>query len=132
MDQAVCGVYVDLGAISDLGTKPITVKIPIKINLHQFLLLSPIHYLPSFCGRWELQLYFGSKNLVICPVDPQVYLPCTPYSKQFWRTRQRMEQNGRDSQTTLHKLIVRSTYGLVRSHQQKIQTPANRPMNGLQ
>ena len=87
MDQAVCGVYVDLGTITDLGTKPIIVKIPIKINLHQFLLLSPIHYLPSFCGRWDLQLYFGSKNLVICPVDPQVYLPCTPYSKQFLATK---------------------------------------------
>lgn len=83
MDQAVCGVYVDLSKITDLETKSIQVRIPVKINLHQFLLLSPIHYLPSFCGRWEIQLYFGSKNLVICPVDPHVYIPCTPYSNDF-------------------------------------------------
>lgn len=68
--------------ITDLSSS-IQVKIPVKINLHQFLLLSPIHYLPSFCGRWEIQLYFGSKNLVICPVDPHVYIPCTPYSNDF-------------------------------------------------
>ena len=71
MDNNVCGVYVDLAnTISDTEFK---VKIPVKINIHQFLLLSPIHYLPSFCGRWEIQLYFGSKNLVICPVNPLSY-----------------------------------------------------------
>ena len=71
MDNNVCGVYVDLAATeADTYFK---VKIPVKINIHQFLLLSPIHYLPSFCGRWEIQLYFGSKNLVMCPVNPSVY-----------------------------------------------------------
>ena len=71
MDANVCGVYVDLKDVNEDET--FTVKIPIKINLHQFLLLSPIHYLPSFAGKWELQLYFGSKNLVICPVNPECY-----------------------------------------------------------
>ena len=71
MDHNVCGVYVDLG--STAANTDFKVKIPVKINIHQFLLLSPIHYLPSFCGRWEIQLYFGSKNLVMCPVDPSVY-----------------------------------------------------------
>ena len=71
MDNNVCGVYVDLsGTNQNVDFK---VKIPVKINIHQFLLLSPIHYLPSFCGRWEIQLYFGSRNLVICPVNPLVY-----------------------------------------------------------
>ena len=51
-----------------------TVTIPIKINLHQFLLLSPIHYLPPFTGRWEIELYFNSHNLIICPVHPKAYL----------------------------------------------------------
>ena len=71
MDANVCGVYVDLENIAQ--NQDFTIKIPVKINLHQFLLLSPIHYLPSFCGRWEIQLYFGSKNLVICPVNPLAY-----------------------------------------------------------
>ena len=71
MDQNVCGVYVDL--LNTAVNTDFTVKIPIKINIHQFLLLSPIHYLPSFCGRWEIQLYFGSKNLVMCPVNPLTY-----------------------------------------------------------
>ena len=71
MDANVCGVYVDLEDVpKDTDFK---ITIPIKINLHQFLLLSPIRYLPSFAGRWELQLYFGSKNLVICPVNPKSY-----------------------------------------------------------
>jgi hypothetical protein len=71
MDANVCGVYVDLKNIAQ--NNDFTIRIPVKINLHQFLLLSPIHYLPSFCGRWEIQLYFGSKNLVICPVNPLSY-----------------------------------------------------------
>ena len=71
MDANVCGVYVDLKDTPK--DTDFTIKIPLKINLHQFLLLSPIHYLPSFCGRWELTLYFGPKNLVICPVNPLSY-----------------------------------------------------------
>ena len=73
MDQNVCGVYVDLAKLK--STDKMTVRIPIKINLHQFLLLSPIHYLPSFAGRWEIQLHFGAKNLIVCPVLPTVYYP---------------------------------------------------------
>ena len=75
MDNNVCGVYVDLaGVAADTDFK---IKIPVKINIHQFLLLSPIHYLPSFCGRWEIQLYFGSKNIVMCPVNPLTYFNVT-------------------------------------------------------
>ena len=75
MDSNVCGVYVDLANISP--NADFTIRIPVKINIHQFLLLSPIHYLPSFCGRWEIQLYFGSKNLVMCPVNPHSYFTLT-------------------------------------------------------
>ena len=74
MDQNVCGVYVDLSETAK--DTEFEVTIPIKINLHQFLLLSPIHYLPSFAGRWEIQLHFGPKNLVVTPVLPTVY--CKP------------------------------------------------------
>ena len=72
MDQNVCGVYIDLADLAD-ANKEFTVTIPVKINLHQFLLLSPIHYLPSFAGRWEIELYFNANNLVICPVNPLSY-----------------------------------------------------------
>ena len=75
MDNNVCGVYVDIEDIA-VNTE-FTIKIPVKINIHQFLLLSPIHYLPSFCGKWEIQLYFGSKNLVMCPVNPLSYFNVT-------------------------------------------------------
>jgi len=40
-------------------------------------MLSSIHYLPSFAGRWEIRLYFGPDNLIVCPVDPTAYVhPC--------------------------------------------------------
>ena len=71
IDNNVCGVYIDL--LNTAVNAEFKVKIPVKINIHQFLLLSPVHYLPSFCGRWEIQLYFGSKNLVFCPVNPLTY-----------------------------------------------------------
>ena len=78
MDSNVCGVYVDLGGLkSDEDVFEIT--IPIKINLHQFLLLSPIHYLPPFTGRWEIELHFNSRNLVICPVHPSAYITPRDY-----------------------------------------------------
>ena len=72
MDSNVCGVYVDLNNIA--AGEEFNITIPIKINLHQFLLLSPIHYLPPFTGRWEIELHFNSRNLVICPVHPKAYL----------------------------------------------------------
>ena len=72
MDQNVCGVYVDLSEVA--ANTEFVVDIPVKINLHQFLLLSPVHYLPSFAGRWEIQLHFGPKNLVITPVLPTAYI----------------------------------------------------------
>ena len=72
MDSNVCGVYVDLTGIAP--NTPFQITIPVKINLHQFLLLSPIHYLPPFTGKWEIELYFNSRNLIICPVHPKAYL----------------------------------------------------------
>ena len=72
MDNNVCGVYVDFAGMTQENGN-FEVEIPIKINLHQFLMLSAIHYLPSFCGRWELKLYFDANNIVIAPVNPLVY-----------------------------------------------------------
>ena len=72
MDNSVCGVYVDLADMAQ-ANGAFEVEIPIKINMHQFLMLSAIHYLPSFCGRWELVLYFDANNIVIAPVNPLAY-----------------------------------------------------------
>ena len=72
MDNNVCGVYVDFADMTQANGN-FEVEIPIKINLHQFLMLSAIHYLPSFCGRWELKLYFDANNIVIAPVNPLAY-----------------------------------------------------------
>jgi hypothetical protein len=70
MSNDVCGTYVDLTTAAYTKDKEILVKIPIKINLHQFLLLSSVRYLPSFCGRWEIELYPNWNNLVVLPVHP--------------------------------------------------------------
>jgi hypothetical protein len=71
MDDSVCGVYVTLDNDKTItGPYDIKVTIPIKINLHQFLVLSSVRYLPSFCGRWEIELYPAWQNLVVATVPP--------------------------------------------------------------
>ena len=72
MDNNVCGVYVDMAGMEQVNDG-FWVEIPIKINMHQFIMLSAIHYLPSFCGRWELKLYFDANNIVSAQVNPLVY-----------------------------------------------------------
>jgi hypothetical protein len=67
MSNDVCGTYVVIDDQWDAG-KPIKVKIPVKINLHQILMLSSVRYLPSFCGRWEIELYPNWSNLIVLPV----------------------------------------------------------------
>jgi hypothetical protein len=66
----VCGVYVDLSDYNPETPIEFDIDIPIKINLHQILLLTSVRYLPSFCGRWELELYPNWNNLVVLPVSP--------------------------------------------------------------
>jgi hypothetical protein len=70
MSNDVCGTYVDLSTVDYTANSEFDVKIPIKINLHQFLLLSSMRYLPSFCGRWEIELYPNWNNMVVLPVHP--------------------------------------------------------------
>jgi hypothetical protein len=31
-------------------------------------MLAPVRYLPSFCGRWEIELYPAWDNLVVLPL----------------------------------------------------------------
>jgi hypothetical protein len=71
MSHDVCGVYVNLEKELDPYSS-ITVKIPVKINLHQILMLSSVRYLPSFCGRWEIELYPNWSNLVVLPIPLSV------------------------------------------------------------
>ena len=72
MNNNVCGVFIDLKNVPK--GEPFVVEIPVKINIHQFLLLSPVHYLPSFSGRWEIELFFNSNNLITCPVIPELQM----------------------------------------------------------
>ena len=68
MSPNVCGIYWKPSDFVPANTD-ITVEIPIKIWLNQFLILANIKYLPSFAGRWEIKLYFNGNNLVFLPVD---------------------------------------------------------------
>jgi hypothetical protein len=67
----VCGVYLDLTKENYTAGTEMTINIPVKINLHQILMLASVRYLPSFCGRWELELYPNWNNLVVLPVRPE-------------------------------------------------------------
>ena len=82
------------------------VEIPIKINLHQFVMLSAIHYLPSFCGRWELKLYFDANNLVICPVNPLAYTDSQVHPIITKTNTFQKRMNGKDSVIDSHKLEI--------------------------
>jgi hypothetical protein len=75
MSEDVCGVYVNIGdaARTNPGDE-IKVTIPVKINLHQILMLASVRYLPSFCGKWEIELYPSWDNLVIAPIPPETIL----------------------------------------------------------
>jgi hypothetical protein len=69
----VCGTYVRLDTAIAAGHN-FRVKIPVKINLHQILMLSSVRYLPSFCGRWEIELYPSAENLVFLPCAAEACL----------------------------------------------------------
>jgi hypothetical protein len=72
MDNSVCGVYIHLdNPLPIAAGTTFDIEIPVKINLHQILLLASVRYLPSFCGRWEIELYPSWKNLVIATVPPK-------------------------------------------------------------
>lgn len=80
----VCGTYITLtsnnvggsGADkddpSDIGEFDMTVNIPIKLDINQFLLFQNFKYLPGFCGTWSIKLYPATQNMIICPVNPVV------------------------------------------------------------
>ena len=79
----VCGTYITLTSpdTSDSDKKPanlgkftITVEIPVKIDLNQFLLFTNFKYLPAFAGTWSIKLYPSTQNMIICPVDPKYML----------------------------------------------------------
>ena len=84
MNSNVCGIYwlpkTDVAAGSD-----VTVTIPIKIWLNQFLILTNIKYLPSFAGRWEIKLYFNGNNIVFLPTDPRRAFDYDSYIPSKWK-----------------------------------------------
>jgi hypothetical protein len=42
-------------------------------------MLASLRYLPSFCGRWEIELYPNWNNIVVLPVHPEA----TPFGSNF-------------------------------------------------
>ena len=81
----VCGVYWKPSAYVTAGTD-VTVTIPIKIWLNQFLVLANVKYLPSFAGRWEIKLYFNGNNIVFLPVQPDRVYDYDSGIDSTWRT----------------------------------------------
>ena len=78
-DQARCGFFISL---LNAQTAYTNIIIPLKIDLRRFLPLSNIKYLPSFAGKLELKIMFGTQGLVYCPCgmpeallhDPEQYI----------------------------------------------------------
>jgi hypothetical protein len=106
----VCGTYVvfnntSTGAGNDgaASIQDFEVTIPVKINLHQILMLSSVRYLPSFCGRWEIELYPSAQNLVVMQV-PFEWTMSDPDLREFekvtggFRTYRSFTQIGKDFQ----------------------------------
>jgi hypothetical protein len=81
MSPDVCGVYVDLSEHAQNRDVEFEVDIPVKINLHQILLLASVRYLPSFCGRWEIELYPNWNNIVVLPVAPEAMASPTQWAE---------------------------------------------------
>ena len=78
--ENVCGTYVILSTANDdsapvdIGEKTFTVKIPIKIDISQFLLFQNFKYLPGFCGKWTIRLYPSTQNIIFCAVNPRAVM----------------------------------------------------------
>ena len=79
----VCGTYVTINAKAGGENNPtaltgditVHVKIPIKLDISQFLLFQNFKYLPGFCGTWSIKLYPSTQNMIVCPVDPRYTVP---------------------------------------------------------
>ena len=58
MSPNVCGTYITINAAANSESDPVAlanpttvyVKIPIKLDINQFLLFQNFKYLPGFCG----------------------------------------------------------------------------------
>ena len=64
-NQARCGAFIEINNVNVVYNN---IYIPLKIDLRRFLPLSNIKYLPSFAGKLELKIMFGTQGLVYCPV----------------------------------------------------------------
>ena len=74
MSPNVCGTYVfvDVKTKDITATDDITVDIPIKIPITNFMILRNLKYLLSWMGKWELRLYFNYDNMIVLPIDKDV------------------------------------------------------------
>jgi hypothetical protein len=110
MSPDVCGTYISFDSANaiDAGTE-ITVTIPVKINLHQILLLSSVRYLPSFCGRWEIELYPNWSNLVILPCPSPARLAGPQVSTSFVQIGKPFKMLNKLAETTFTATNVEQT-----------------------
>ena len=70
MSPNVCGTYIDFNDGGYAANTAMTIEIPIKILLSQFLILKNLKYLCSWMGKWELRIYFNWENLIVVPIKP--------------------------------------------------------------
>ena len=74
MSPNVCGTYIDFNDGDYAANTTMSIEIPIKILLSQFLILKNLKYLCSWMGKWELRVYFNWENLVVAPIKPSFNL----------------------------------------------------------
>ena len=67
----VPGVYVELG---NTEAKTVTVHLKVRIPVSSFLMLQNLRFFPNWSGKLTIEVYPSYKNLVICPVVPDVVL----------------------------------------------------------
>ena len=78
----VCGTFITINSTAGtednptaLGAITVNVKIPIKLDINQFLFFQNFKYLPGFGGTWSIRLYPSTEHLIVCPVDPKYTVP---------------------------------------------------------
>ena len=71
MDPNVPGVYVDTSVLSAVAN-PILVKLEVKIPVSSFLLFYNLKWFAEWMGKITIEIFPSYKNLVVCPVVPDV------------------------------------------------------------
>jgi hypothetical protein len=60
-DQNACGNGAKFSSVHSLGNR-LPIENAVRIQIHELVLTSGIHLLPSFAERWEMKLHFSTEN----------------------------------------------------------------------